>query len=156
MPNWSRPDRPAFKADVNKVPELLYNALIVPLYPYAISGTIWYQGCTNAGRPRQYPAAIRAMVRQWRKGFESEFPFYYCQLVTTRQERRCGGQAGWGEIRHQEGVLTLPKTGQAILIDVGEANDIHPLDKLTVAQRLAALALNQTYGKKIYRTRTLS
>ncbi len=145
----SRPDRPAFKADVNKVPELLYNALIVPLYPYAISGTIWYQGCTNAGRPRQYPAAIRAMVRQWRKGFESEFPFYYCQLANYQGKNADAGAAGWGEIRvGQEGVLTLPKTGQAILIDVGEANDIHPLDKLTVAQRLAALALNQTYGKK--------
>ena len=146
----ARPKRPGFNQDVNKVPELLYNALIHPLKPYRISGTVWYQGCTNAGRPWQYPAAIQGLIKEWRRDFECEFPFYYCQLANYTSKVADPNVQGWADIRAgQEGALELPKTGQAILIDCGEARDIHPLDKTTPANRLAAVALAKTYGKNI-------
>ena len=143
----ARPQRPAFIEDANKVPALLYNALIHPLMPLALSGCVWYQGCTNAGRADTYASVIQGMIREWRQGFETDFPFYYCQLANFLDKSNNPNSIGWAAIRHgQEGALQLPKTGQAVIIDVGEAKDIHPLDKTTVAARLAALALNQTYG----------
>ena len=146
----ARPKRIGFIADVNKVPELLYNALIAPLKPFRISGSVWYQGCTNAGRPWQYPAAIQGLIKEWRRDFECDFPFYYCQLANYRGKSADPNDQGWADIRvGQEGALALPKTGQAVLIDCGEAGDIHPLDKITPANRLAAVALAQTYGRKI-------
>lgn len=145
----ARPIRPDFLADANKVPALLYNALIYPILPYAINGCVWYQGCTNAGRYDTYPAVIQGMINEWRKGFESDFPFYYCQLANFQAKNSDPNNVGWANIRRgQEGALALPKTGQAILIDVGEARDIHPIDKETVGARLAAIALNKDYGFK--------
>ncbi len=132
------------------VPALLYNSLIHPLKPYAISGVVWYQGCSNADRPAQYAFGIQAMLRRWRADFECDFPFYYCQLANFQKKKDNPNEFGWGAIRvGQEGVLALPKTGQAILIDCGEAEDIHARDKVTPAKRLAALALHEVYGKDI-------
>ena len=143
----ARPKRPAVRPAENKTPEMLYNGLIYPLLPYAISGAVWYQGCANSGRPDRYPTAIRAMINQWRHDFGSEFPFYYCQLANYLPKNSDPNNAGWALIRQgQEGALTLPKTGQAILIDIGEAGDIHPLNKLTAAERLSSVALHDTYG----------
>ena len=143
----ARPKRPAIRPAENKTPEMLYNGLIYPLLPYAISGAVWYQGCANSGRPACYPNAIRAMINQWRHDFGSEFPFYYCQLANYLAKSNDPNNAGWAQIRQgQEGALTLPKTGQAILIDIGEAGDIHPLNKLTAAERLSSVALHDAYG----------
>lgn len=144
-----RPRRPWYRSAPSHVPAQLFNALIYPLFPYAINGCLWYQGCTNSGRYDTYPAVIQALIKEWRKGFESEFPFYYCQLASYKAKDNNPNNAGWANIRRgQEGALELPKTGQAILIDVGEAVDIHPIDKETVSARLAAIALNKTYGFK--------
>ena len=144
------PKRMNSRQDINKTSTLLYNALIYPLKPYALSGVIWYQGCSNAGRPDQYSDGIQAMIRRWREDFESEFPFYYCQLANFQAKQSDPNVVGWGAIRvGQEGALKLPKTGQAILIDCGESGDIHPRDKVTPATRLAAAVLHDVYGKNI-------
>lgn len=146
----ARPKRPGLRADANKIPEILYNALIHPLKPYRLSGTVWYQGCSNASRPTLYPTAIQGLIKEWRRDFESEFPFYYCQLANYRAKDADPNNSDWAQIRlGQEGALALPKTGQAILIDCGESGDIHPIDKITPAKRLAAVALAKTYGKAI-------
>ncbi|MBR0457872.1 MAG: hypothetical protein IJJ26_01420 [Victivallales bacterium] len=144
------PKRFAPRPTDKHVPALLYNSLIHSLKPYAISGAIWYQGCSNADRPAQYAFGIQAMIRRWRTDFESDFPFYYCQLANFQSKKDNPNEYGWGAIRAgQEGALKLPKTGQAILIDCGEAGDIHPRDKVTPAKRLAAAVLHDVYGKDI-------
>ncbi|MBR4222208.1 MAG: hypothetical protein IKR81_13695 [Victivallales bacterium] len=146
----SRPKRPGLRPDENKIPEIIYNALINPLKPYRLSGCVWYQGCSNAGRPTQYPTAIQGLIKEWRRDFESEFPFYYCQLANYLAKDADPNKQGWADIRvGQEGALAMPKTGQAILIDCGESGDIHPIDKITPSKRLAAVALAKTYGKNI-------
>ena len=145
-----RPHRLAPRPQTNKTPEILYNALIHPLKPYRISGTVWYQGCSNASRPWQYPTAIKGLIKEWRRDFESEFPFYYCQLANYTAKVADPNVQGWADIRAgQEGALEMPKTGQAILIDCGETSDIHPIDKITPSKRLAAVALAKTYNKAI-------
>jgi sialate O-acetylesterase len=131
----------------NSYPTLLYNAMINPLIPYAVKGAIWYQGESNAPRAFQYRKAFPLMITDWRKRWnQGDFPFYFVQLAsfnTTEPERT------WAELREsQTATLALPNTGMAVTTDIGESADIHPKNKQDVGKRLAAVALNQTYGKK--------
>ena len=129
----------------------LYNGGIAPQVPAALSGVIWYQGESNAGNPALYAKIFPALIRDWRKQFENpDMPFYYCQLANYRAKKNDPNEVGWAAIREaQTATLSLPHTGQAVLIDLGEAGDIHPLDKKSVGDRLAALALARTYGKAV-------
>lgn len=147
----AQPARPGFQSDATTVPELLYNALICSLIPFRFSGVIWYQGCNNAGTPKWYGTEIQKLIRRWRKDFEFELmPFYYCQLTNYLAKSNNPSQPGWALIRvAQEKALELPMTGQAVLLDTGEAEDIHPINKKPAGHRLAALALANVYGKDI-------
>lgn len=133
----------------NSYPTLLYNAMIHPLIPFAIKGAIWYQGESNAGRAYQYRTAFPLMIKDWRKQWGYDFPFYFVQLASFN----AGGgnsKAGsnWAELREaQTMTLALPNTGMAVTTDVGEPNDIHPKNKQDVGLRLAAVALHDAYGK---------
>ncbi len=129
----------------------LYNGMLAPLIPYAIRGAIWYQGEHNSGRAFQYRTSFPLMITDWRAQWgEGDFPFYLCQLANFGTCATAPGDSNWGELREaQTKALALPNTGMAVLIDVGDEDDIHPRDKKTPGERLAAVALANTYGKGV-------
>jgi sialate O-acetylesterase len=126
----------------NKSPYKLYNAMVAPLLPYTIKGVIWYQGESNADRAYQYRRLFPAMIRNWREGWGAEFPFYFAQIAPQRIMNP--------EIREAQllTMLSVPKTGMAVLTDAGDSLDIHPKNKQIVGKRLALWALAKDYGKK--------
>ena len=133
-------------------PTRLYNAMICPLIPYALNGTIWYQGERNSRHAFDYAQLTRELVALWRKNFEfSEMPFYWCNLAAYRpKESDPNAASSWALLREQQTLaLDVPFTGQAILTDAGESHNIHPRDKKTPGERLAAIALANVYGKKV-------
>lgn len=128
-------------------PSGLYNAMIHPLVPYSIRGAIWYQGEANAGRAAEYQALFPAMIRGWRAAFgQGDFPFYWVQLSNFGSPT----ETTWAFLREaQAKTLSVPNTGQAVSIDIGNAQDIHPRNKKEVGRRLARLALAHNYGFKV-------
>jgi sialate O-acetylesterase len=133
------------------LPSSLFNGMISPLLAYSIRGAIWYQGESNAVRAWQYRTAFPLMIQDWRARWkQGDFPFYFCQLANFGGKNNQPGEAAWAELREaQAEALKLPQTGQAVLIDIGEAADIHPRNKQDVGDRLAAIALANDYGKAI-------
>ncbi|WP_026728228.1 sialate O-acetylesterase [Flavobacterium denitrificans] len=135
----------------NSYPSLLYNAMVNPLVPYAIEGVLWYQGEANVWRANQYKKAFPLMITDWRTKFkQGDFPFYFVQLSTfdeTGGNSKKGSR--WAELREaQSETLKLKNTGMAVTTDIGNAKDIHPTNKQDIGLRLAAIALNDIYGKK--------
>jgi sialate O-acetylesterase len=127
----------------------LYNGLTAPLTHYAIKGVIWYQGESNTGRWQDYQAKFTTMISDWRKKWgQGDFPFLFVQLANFMAVDEQPQDGGWAQLRwaqHQS--LAAPNTAMAVAIDIGEWNDIHPVDKKTLGKRLAlaarALALNE-------------
>ncbi len=131
-------------------PTVLFNGMIAPVIPYAIKGAIWYQGESNVGRAKQYRQLFPLMIQDWRSRWGvGEFPFLFVQLANFLPAKAEPGESGWAELREaQELTLATPNTGQAVIIDIGEAADIHPRNKQDVGKRLATWALGTTYGEK--------
>lgn len=148
-PDWStRPE--AIGVSNQNNPSGLYNAMIAPLVTFAIRGVIWYQGESNAGRAYQYRTLFPAMIRDWRKAWGRNFPFYFVQLANWRARKAEPSESDWAELREaQLMTLTEPQTGMAVTIDIGDENDLHPRNKLEVGRRLAAWALAKTYGRSV-------
>jgi sialate O-acetylesterase len=139
-------------ANQNAMPSLCYNAMIAPLIPYAFKGVLWYQGESNAMRSIQYRKAFPLLINDWRKKFTNESAaFYFVQLATFNASGNSNEGCGWAELREaQTQTLTLPHTGMAVTTDlVTDPKDIHPTNKQDVGQRLAAIALNNLYNKKM-------
>lgn len=134
-------------------PGNLYNGRLMPLVPFAIKGVIWYQGESNAGRADTYDHLFPLTIKSWREVWgQGDFPFYWVQLADFKREAGTPVQpTGWPLLREAQtrSLDTVPNSGQAVIIDLGEANDIHPRNKRDVGLRLARLALAKTYGKKI-------
>ena len=126
----------------------LYNGLVAPVLPYAIRGVLWYQGESNVGRPDDYYALTATLVQDWRTHFQQpNLPFLYVQLANINPASKEPGESNQARVRDaQRRLLALPRTGMAVITDVGEWNDIHPLDKQTVGYRLALAACNVAYG----------
>jgi sialate O-acetylesterase len=134
----------------NGSPSAIYNAMIHPLAPFAMRGAIWYQGESNGGEGESYFHKTRALVNGWRKLFNPDLAFYWVQLADFQKatDDPAGGD-GWAKLREaQRKALDIEHTGMAVIIDIGEANDIHPRNKQDVGARLAHWALHQTYDKK--------
>jgi sialate O-acetylesterase len=134
-------------------PAALYNGMIAPLAPYAIRGALWYQGESNAGSPI-YDIQLKALIGNWRDDWkQGDFPFLSVQLPNFMgpQSQPSESVGGWPLEREQflKTLATVPNTGMAITIDIGEANDIHPKNKQDVGKRLAQWALAKTYGKDV-------
>ena len=127
----------------------LYNGMLHPIIGYGIRGVIWYQGESNAGRAFQYRTLFPAMIKNWREEWkQGDFPFYWVQLANYMHTRDNPDNSAWAELREAQGMTrSLPKSGQAVIIDLGDAKDIHPRNKQDVGLRLALLALNNDYGK---------
>lgn len=144
-PMERRPQAPARSA---RQPVVLHNGMIQPLVGYGIKGVIWYQGESNATtleRAQEYATLFPVMMADWRQRWgQGDFPFLFVQL------------AGWGrgefypELREaQDQALTVPATGMAVALDVGEQNDIHPRNKRVIGHRLALAARHLVYGEDV-------
>ncbi|MCY7420636.1 MAG: beta galactosidase jelly roll domain-containing protein [Chitinophagaceae bacterium] len=132
-------------------PAVLYNANIAPLTSLAVKGFIWYQGEANAPRASEYRALFPAFINDWRKQFkQGDLPFLFVQLANYMNEAATPQESDWAELRDaQSAALKLPNTGMATIIDIGEANDIHPKNKMDVGKRLGLAALGVAYNKHI-------
>lgn len=123
---------------LNWKPGFMFNAMIAPLTSYAVKGVIWYQGESNAGRPEEYRELFGAMITNWRTRWgQEEMPFLFVQLANFMERKELQPESNWALLREaQTKTLELPKTGMATIIDIGEAEDIHPRNKKDVGERL--------------------
>lgn len=128
----------------------LYNAMIAPLLNYRIKGAIWYQGEANTVKPVEYKELLATMIRDWRTRWgQGDFPFMLVQLANFMETKSEPTESNWAQLREsQRQTLSLTKTGMAVTIDLGEWNDIHPLNKKEVGKRLALAAQKEAYGDK--------
>jgi sialate O-acetylesterase len=146
-------DMPAQKTanSPNSFPSLLYNAMIYPLQNYGIKGVIWYQGENNAGNPKKYQFLFPTLIKDWRNTWgEGDFPFLFVQLANYMAPSTEPGQSNWAELREaQTMTLSVSKTGMACIIDIGEADNIHPRNKLDVGYRLSLAARKVAFNENI-------
>ncbi len=131
------------------LPSGLFNGMIAPLIPFSIKGIIWYQGETSAATVESstlYATLFPAMITDWRtQWMQGDIPFLFVQLPNYRSPG-----ADWPDLRESQlKTLSLPKTGMAVTIDVGEGGNLHPLDKADVGYRLSLLARHVAYGEKL-------
>jgi len=134
------------------MPAVLYQGMIAPIAPFALSGAIWYQGEANVGRAAQYRRLLPLMIEDWRKTFrQGDFPFYIVSLAAFLPHKDQPGDDSWAELREAQAftAVQVANSGLAVAIDVGNASDIHPIDKKEVGDRLARCALADHYGKNI-------
>lgn len=147
LPNRPRPPQNVLAGQHR--PANLFNARLLPLVPYGICGVIWYQGESNSGRAYQYRDMFPLMISNWRETWgQGDFPFYWVQLADFMDEKPEPAESEWAELREAQTMTMekLPKTGQAVIIDLGEAADIHPKHKQEVGIRLARWALACDHG----------
>jgi len=128
----------------------LYNGMIAPLLNYRIKGVIWYQGESNTGKPLEYQKLFSALITDWRaKWKQGNFPFLYVQLANFMEVKDQPSESNWAKLREaQLKTLSVPSTAMAVTIDIGEWNDIHPLNKEDIGKRLALAARKLAYGDK--------
>ncbi len=127
----------------------LYNAMIAPLQNYTIKGALWYQGESNTAKPDEYFELMKTLIADWRSGWGKEFPFLYVQLPGFMDEKKEPGNSNWATLRDgQAKLLSVKNTAMAVTLDLGEWNDIHPLNKKDVGERLALNAEKLLYGDK--------
>jgi sialate O-acetylesterase len=136
----------------NHRPANIYNGVLKSHLGYGIKGAIWYQGESNAGRAYQYRDLFPLMIQNWRDEWgQGDFPFYWVQLADFTAEKPEPGESDWAELREAQTMTMsrLPNTGEAVIIDIGEGKDIHPMNKVDVGRRLARWALAKDYGVSV-------
>ena len=135
-------------------PTVLFNGMVAPIIPFGIKGAIWYQGESNAGQAAVYRKLFSAMIQGWRKCWgQGDFPFLFVQLPNfgKRDDQPTALEIGWPALREAQLMTlnTVPNTGMAITMDVGNPNDIHPTFKAEVGHRLALYARHLVYGENL-------
>jgi len=136
-------------------PTFLYDKELKPLAPAAFRGVIWYQGESNDADGYAYARKFKAMIGCWRALWGRDFPFLFVQLPNFGEDiqnrpRVTYNARGWALTREaQRQALSLPNTGMAVAIDIGDSKTIHPTDKQDVGHRLALLARSRVYGEKV-------
>jgi sialate O-acetylesterase len=137
---------PAFS--MQNEPTGLYNTMVAPAINYCVKGFLWYQGETNSSKPSEYQYLLPALISDWRtKWKQGELPFLFVQLPNFMEVQYLPSESQWAELRYgQLKSLSVPNTAMAVTIDVGEWNDIHPLEKKIVGDRLALVARKLAYG----------
>lgn len=137
---------------INWKPTGLYNGMMAPCHPYTIRGILWYQGEANSWKPDNYFDLTQRMIKGYREKWgDEDLPYYYVQLPNFSGEiydiDRNGNTGNWAPMREvQRSILPLPGTGMIVTMDLGEDNDIHPLNKKDVGVRLAMMAMADLYG----------
>jgi sialate O-acetylesterase len=129
----------------------IYNGVVHPIIPYGLAGVLWYQGESNVGTGYQYRTSLPLLINDLRSHWGvADLPFYICQLPCFLPKQPQPSESPWADLRESQTMaLSLPNTAEAVLIDQGEAGDIHPRDKVPVGDRLARIALARQYGQKI-------
>lgn len=131
------------------MPGVLFDGMIAPVAPFGIKGAIWYQGEANADRAYQYRKLLPTMIADWRKAFQQDdFPFYIVSLTAFTPHRNQPGDDAWAELREAQAMTarSIPNSGLAVTIDIGDPGNIHAGDKKDVGERLALWALVKDYG----------
>ena len=142
-------------SNANQEPTLLYNKMVYPILDFPIKGAIWYQGESNTNTPEEaeaYTQLFKGMITQWRSDWGiGDFPFLFVQLANFMAPTADANEdSNWAILRaSQSKTLALPNTAQAVIIDIGEAFDIHPRNKKDVGYRLALGAKKIAYGQDI-------
>ena len=137
---------------VNWKPTGLYNGMMAPCHPYTIAGILWYQGEANSWNPDNYFDLTKRMMNGYREKWnDRELPYLYVQLPNFSGEiydiDRNGNTCSWAPMREiQRSALSLPGTGMVVSMDLGEDNDLHPLNKKDIGFRLAMQAAAKLYG----------
>ena len=128
-------------------PAGLYNTMVAPVVNYSVKGILWYQGEANTKEPRSYQNLLPALINDWRSKWHlGDIPFIYAQLPNFMEVRYSPAESQWAELREgQRRALRIVNTGMAVTIDAGEWNDIHPLNKKAVGDRLALAAEKLAY-----------
>ncbi len=152
--NESHEGSGGFGIALQNQPTALFNSMIAPLTNYIIKGFVWYQGESNTGKPDEYAKLQPAMIVDWRnKWNEGDLPFLFVQLPGFGDYNYLPSESQWAIFREaQAKSLSLPNTGMAVAIDVGEWNDVHPDRKKPVGDRLALAAEKIAYGESIVYT----
>lgn len=146
-------EMPANRGGVSfqNIPTGMYNSMISPLRNLTFKAALWYQGETNSGRPNEYEALLTSLIKDWRLKFADEdLPFFVMQLPNFMQTHRHPVESSWAAMREAQRQVTLklPNTFLVVAIDLGEWNDIHPLNKKELARRAALQIKKNVYGKK--------
>lgn len=130
-------------------PSGLFNGMINPLLPCGLRGFLWYQGESNTPHANEYTALFKTLITSWRGHFgQGNLPFLWVQLANYKGDDPYA--TDWARLREaQAHALALPATGQAITIDIGDRNDIHPRNKQEVGRRLALIARSEVYGQPV-------
>jgi sialate O-acetylesterase len=136
---------------LNKIPVGLFNGMFSPVSKYAVKGVLWYQGESDTSEPDGYEDNFVRLITDWRKTLRhSNLPFLYVQLPNYVESESAEAVGKWPLIREaQRRALRLPGTAMAVTIDIGEWNDLHPVDKKDVGVRLALAARKVAYGEII-------
>jgi sialate O-acetylesterase len=150
-PSTPMPRAPDLPEGAPSTPTVLYNGMIAPLIPYAIKGTIWYQGEANTSNGLEYRTLFPRMISDWREKWnEGDFPFLFVQLPNYMAAQKAPSEGGWAYLREaQLKTLALPNTGMAVTIDIGDGSNLHPVDKIDVGLRLALAAKHVAYGQDL-------
>jgi len=134
------------------MPSVLYQGMMEPVAPLAVTGAIWYQGESNAmdNRSTQYRTLFPALIQDWRMHWGYEVPFLFVQLAGFGPNKPEPAEYSWADLREAQSMtLSLPHTGMATAIDIGDEKDIHPKDKQNVAHRLVLAAAKTVYGENL-------
>jgi sialate O-acetylesterase len=150
----STPKAPVQPDGGTGAPGNLFNGMVSPLIPFAIKGVIWYQGEGNGDNMQlatEYVTLFPALIRDWREQWgQGDFPFLFVQLPNINRVARVPSEGRWPWVREaQLKTLSLPNTGMAVTIDIGEAENLHPPDKFYVGQRLALAARHIACGEDL-------
>jgi sialate O-acetylesterase len=135
-----------------RIASSIYDGMIAPLIPFAIKGAVWYQGESNEARAEQYNILLPTMIRAWRERWgQGNFPFGIIQLPNYRAVRSQPEESPWSFVREAQRrtALAVPNTGLIVTIDIGEANDIHPRNKLDVGKRMARWVLKDVHKRRL-------
>jgi sialate O-acetylesterase len=135
-----------------RIASSIYDRMIAPVIPFFIRGAIWYQGESNEARAQQYGVLLPTMIRAWRERWgEGNFPFGIVQLPNYRDQKPEPADEAWSHVREAQRrtALQTSNTGLIVTIDIGEAHDIHPKNKLDLGKRMARWALVDVYGRKL-------
>ncbi|WP_208745821.1 sialate O-acetylesterase [Pedobacter kyonggii] len=132
-------------------PSLLFNAMINPVIPFGIKGFLWYQGEANEAEAYNYRKLFPMLINDWRKRWQQgDLPFLYVQLTNFKKTKPLPSESEWAELREAQTLtLSQPNTGMACIIDIGEADNIHPKNKQEVGRRLALNANKLVYKQNV-------
>jgi sialate O-acetylesterase len=132
-----------------KIPTGLFNGTIAPMLNYRIKGVVWYQGESNTSRAFEHYELFKLLIKDWRYNWhQGDFPFLYVQLPNFVEVNIETTKYDWAYFRESQlKALSIPNTGMAVTVDVGEWNDIHPVNKKDVGYRLALAAQKVAYGE---------